>query len=151
MSERGDQADDDAQLVRSEEDLDVGTEWRDGGGARVRKVVESETVDALVPRGVEHADVDRQPGGPEDSGEIEQLPDGSISIPVFEEQLVIERRMVVRERIIVRTHVVTEQKRVEAELRRERVEVDVEDVDGDTVHVDAPHADARHADADRDG
>jgi uncharacterized protein (TIGR02271 family) len=53
-----------------------------------------------------------------------------VSIPVFEEELVITKRRVLRERIIVRKRVVTEQETVEADLRRERVEVDVQgDVD----------------------
>ena len=43
-----------------------------------------------------------------DSGEVEVLPDGSVSIPVFQEELVIEKRLVVRERVIVRKHTVTE-------------------------------------------
>jgi uncharacterized protein (TIGR02271 family) len=62
-----------------------------------------------------------------DSGEVETLPDGSISIPVFEEELVVTKRLVVRERIVVRkeTHVRTET--VEAELRRERVDVEVDE------------------------
>jgi stress response protein YsnF len=57
-----------------------------------------------------------------DSGEIETLPDGSISIPVLEEELVVTKRVIVRERIIVRRNVVTERRRIDAELRRERVE-----------------------------
>jgi uncharacterized protein (TIGR02271 family) len=59
-----------------------------------------------------------------DSGEIETLPDGAISIPILEEELVITKRIVVRERIVVSKEVETETQRVEAELRRERVEID---------------------------
>ena len=59
--------------------------------------------------------------GTQDSGQVETLPDGSLSIPIFEEILV--RRLVVRERIIVRKEVVSEQRRVGGELRKERVEV----------------------------
>ena len=89
---------------------------------------------SLVGRGIEQADVDRAAVGEADSGEIETLPDGSVSIPVFEEQLVIERRLVVRERIIVRKTVVTEEVPVTADLRRERVEVD-----GDAEVAEAVH------------
>jgi stress response protein YsnF len=59
-----------------------------------------------------------------DSGQVEQLPDGSVSIPVLEEQLVCEKRLVVRERIIVRKETVTENRVVEADLRRQHVAVD---------------------------
>ncbi len=55
------------------------------------------------------------------------LPDGSVSIPILEEELVVTKRTVVRERILIRKRTVTEHQRVEAELRRERVELDSED------------------------
>jgi hypothetical protein len=38
----------------------------------------------------------------DDSGRVETLPDGSISIPVLEEQVVVSTRTVVRERLVVR-------------------------------------------------
>ena len=59
----------------------------------------------------------------EDSGEIETLPDGSLSIPILEEELVITKRVVVRERIIIRKQIQKEQVLVETDLRRERVSI----------------------------
>lgn len=47
--------------------------------------------------------VDRAAAYDQDSGQIETLADGSILIPVFEEQLVITKRLVVKEREIVRS------------------------------------------------
>jgi uncharacterized protein (TIGR02271 family) len=47
-----------------------------------------------------------------------------VSIPVFEEELVVTKRRVLRERIIIRKRVVTEHERIEAELLRERVEIE---------------------------
>ena len=74
----------------------------------------------------------RSPEG--DSGEVETLPDGSLSIPVFEEQIVVEKRLVVRERVVVRRTTVYEEQVVAADLRRERVEIET---DGDVrVHED---------------
>ena len=61
------------------------------------------------------------PVGEDDSGEIEVLPDGSVSIPLFEEELVVTRRTVLRERVIVRKQLVSEWETVEADLRREQV------------------------------
>ena len=119
---------DGAEVVRSEERLVTGTETVETGRVRARKHVDRELVDQLVPRGVEHADLERHPVVEGDSGEVETLPDGSISIPVFEEQLVVEKRLVVRERVVLRKHTVYEEHRVEAELRKERVEIEV---DGD--------------------
>ena len=113
-------------LVRHEEEAVVETQRRALGSVRARKVVEPQPLTDVVPRDVEHADVDRVPAGEQDSGQIETLPDGSVSIPVFEEELVITKRVVVRERLIVRKHTVTEKTRIDAELRRERVEIDAD-------------------------
>ena len=99
----------------------------------MRKVVDVERAETVVPVGTEHADLERYPVGEVDSGEVEVLEDGSISIPVFQEELVIEKRLVVRERVIVRKHTVTEERLVEADLRRERVEVDVDPEVADRV------------------
>jgi uncharacterized protein (TIGR02271 family) len=67
--------------------------------------------------------VERVPAAEGDSGEVETLPDGSISVPVLEEELVVTKRVVVRERVIVRKRTTTERRRIEAELRKERVDL----------------------------
>jgi len=120
-------------VVRQEEELTVATSVREAGRIGVRKVVDHERASTVVPVGTEHADVERYPVTEADSGEVEVLPDGSISIPVFQEELVIETRLVVRERVIVRKHTVTEERVVEADLRRERVEVEVDPEIADRV------------------
>src|SRR5215210_7018536 len=85
------------EVVRSEEELRVGTAEHEVGRVRARKVVDSEHIEQVVPRYTEHADVERADAEPGDSGQMETLPDGSISIPLFEEELVVEKRVVVRE------------------------------------------------------
>lgn len=125
--------DDVTEVIRREEDLSVATETRDAGRVGVRKVVDHERAKTVVPVGTEHADLERRPPTETDSGEVEVLPDGSLSIPVFQEELVIEKRLVVRERVIVRKHTVTEDRLVEADLRRERVEVDADPEVADRV------------------
>jgi len=114
-------------MVRSEEELEVGVESRPVGAVSVAKRVETEHVGERVTRGVEHADIERADPAEHDSGEIETLPDGSVSVPVFEEQLVVEKRLVVRERIIIRKTTVEEEHLVEADLAREVVDVDAGD------------------------
>ena len=125
--------DDDTAVIRREEELRVGTSTREAGKVGVRKVVDSERTSTVVEVGTEHADFERQRVAEADSGEVEVLPDGSISIPVFQEELVIEKRLVVRERVIVRKHTVSEERLVEAELRRERVEVETDPEVADRV------------------
>ncbi len=117
--------------VRHEEELRVGTEETVVGSVRARKTTETDHVAEYVPRELEHADVERLEPVEGDSGEIETLPDDSVSIPLFEEQLVVTKRLVVRERIVIRKRTISEEHRVEADLRRERIEVD-----GDGVVVD---------------
>lgn len=129
MSDPGDRpgAETAAELLRHEEELRIGKESRELGAIRARKRVETEEVEELVPRQTEYADIERETPGGEDSGEIETLPDGSVSVPVFEEELVVTKRLVVRERVIIRKHTVTEDERVEAELRKERIEVEADE------------------------
>lgn len=130
-----DTSDDPAEVVLSEERLVVGTRTEQVGVARIRKTGHLETVQERVDRGVEQADTERVPvpDATADSGEVETLPDGSLSIPLFEEEIVVTKRLVVRERVVVRKHTVYEEQVVTADLRRERVEVEVE---GDLVVED---------------
>jgi uncharacterized protein (TIGR02271 family) len=112
-----------SELILHEEELDLDAVTREAGSVRARKRVEREEVSEVVPREFEHAQIDRVPAGEGDSGEIETLPDGSISIPLLEEELVVTKRVVVRERIVIRKETTTEQTRVTEELRKEHVEV----------------------------
>jgi uncharacterized protein (TIGR02271 family) len=118
----------DVGLVRHEEELGVETRERRIGSVRVSKTVDTQTFERSVPREVEDVDVERvPPAGDGDSGQIETLPDGSVSIPVFEEEVVVTKRLVVRERVIVRKRSFTEQHRIEEELRKEHVDIDHEE------------------------
>jgi uncharacterized protein (TIGR02271 family) len=110
-------------VVLREEQLTTGTEQHELGRVRAAKTVETEPYREGVTREVEHADVERTEVLEGDSGEVETLPDGSISIPVFEEEIVITKRLVVRERVIVRKRTVVEEHVVTADLRRERLDI----------------------------
>jgi stress response protein YsnF len=90
---------------------------------RITKDVDAERVAKYFPRDVEDIEMEHIDPNEEDSGEIETLPDGSLSIPILEEELVITKRVVVRERIIIRKQIQKEQVLVEADLRRERVSI----------------------------
>jgi len=114
----------DRGVTRHEEELVVGTRETEIGHVRARKTVEDHHVSHTFDRDVEHGDVERVAAVDGDSGQVEHLEDGSVSIPVFEEELVVTKRLVVRERIVIRKRVVSEQQVVEADLRRERVEIE---------------------------
>jgi uncharacterized protein (TIGR02271 family) len=119
-------------VTLAQEQLRVETETRPAGVVRARKEVDVDRVVTRVERGTEHADREREavadPNA--DSGQVETLPDGSLSVPVFEEQLVVTKRLVVRERVVLRKHTVYEEHEVSADLKRERLEVETE---GDVV------------------
>jgi uncharacterized protein (TIGR02271 family) len=114
-------------LVRHEEELDIDVVEEPVGRVRARKRIESREVSEDVDREFEDADVSREPAAEADSGEIETLPDGSVSIPLFEEELVVTKRLVVRERLVIRKRRRVETERVEATLRSERIEVEAEE------------------------
>lgn len=116
-------------LVRSEEELRVGTERRAYGGARLRKSVELEEVTRQVPL---HADFVQlhEVGVPDpeaDSGEVERMANGDISVPVFEERLVVYKRLVVTKRVLLaRERRLVGEQTVSDTLRRERIELEVD-------------------------
>ena len=117
-----------ASFVRHEEELRLGKRTQDVGSVRVRKGVAVEPVAEDIPRLIEYAgdNVERVAAREEDSGEVEVLADGSVSIPLLEERLVVSKETFVRERLIVRKERVHEDEHVEAEVRREYVDL-VED------------------------
>jgi uncharacterized protein (TIGR02271 family) len=124
----GRSAGEDAEVVRHEEELAVGTTPREAGSVRVRKAVDTYPIDKVIERNSERiTDASERVAASEgDSGEIETLPDGSVSIPVFEEELVVTKRVVVRERVIVRKSTVVDEHRIETDLRRERVDIEAD-------------------------
>ncbi len=131
MSER-EERDVRPSVVGGEEELELGTTVEELGAVRVRKDVDVERTEEVVPVESERVvdELERVPPGEDDSGEVEVLPDGSVSIPVFEEEVVVTKRLVVRERVVVRKTTKTEERRIEADVRKERVEVEAEgDVD----------------------
>lgn len=116
-----------AEVTRHEEELEARTEAIEVGSVRLRKTTDSEEQSEDVTREREEADCERTEPFEHDSGEIETLPDGSVSVPVFEEELVVTKRLVVRERVLIRKRTITESERVQATLKKERVEVDIDE------------------------
>jgi uncharacterized protein (TIGR02271 family) len=51
------------------------------------------------------------------------LPDGSVSVPVIEEETILVKRPVVKERVIIRKKSGTHRKRLTETRRREQVEI----------------------------
>ena len=114
-------------VVRHEEELlKIDTAWKGIGYLKARKLIDTVKVKDFMPRDVEHVDIARVAPTNEDSGKIETLDDGSISIPIFEEQVIVTKRIVLKERVIVSKRTVTERERIKVELRREHVSIDAD-------------------------
>jgi uncharacterized protein (TIGR02271 family) len=114
-------------VVRHEEELLVGAVPRDAGAVRIRKRVESNRVARDFDVAVDRFDVERVPAADDDGGAIETLPDGSLSVPLFGEEIVVEKRKVVRERVVLRKEVVVERARLEESRLVERIDAAVDE------------------------
>ncbi|MGI8507713.1 MAG: DUF2382 domain-containing protein [Gemmatimonadaceae bacterium] len=121
------QSADTTRLIRSEEELTIGKRQVRSGEIDVHKTVETEHVQRPVTLTREEVTIERRPVSAERiaSGDMGiQETDDEIRIPVIEEEVVMETRSVVKEEIIIRKHDVTEEKIVEADLRKERIDID---------------------------
>lgn len=114
---------DEARMTRSEEELAIGKRRVEAGEAYLRKRVETEHVSKPVTRTREEISVERRPVERAASGNVE-IGDQEIRVPVTEEEIVVEKRPVVKEEIVVTKRAVEETQNVEADVRRERVDVD---------------------------
>jgi uncharacterized protein (TIGR02271 family) len=114
---------DELRVQRSEEELLAGTRERVAGSVKVRKRVRTDRERLEVPIRREEVSVERVPA----SGEASEAQIGAdeISVPVVEDEVVVQKKPVAKEEIRVRKDVVHERQIVEEDVRRE--EVDIED------------------------
>jgi uncharacterized protein (TIGR02271 family) len=123
---RGRAGTDDA-MTRSEEELRVGTATEERGQARLRKWVETEHVSRTVPVSHDEARVVREPISPDNRDRALSGPDiseGAHEMTLSEERIVVGKETVPRERVRLEKETVTEDRPIEAELRKEHIEVE---------------------------
>ncbi|CAA9494572.1 MAG: hypothetical protein AVDCRST_MAG25-3587 [uncultured Rubrobacteraceae bacterium] len=113
---------DELRVQRSEEELRAGVREREAGQVGVKKSVRTERESMTVPKKREELSVDRVPMN--DEGAPGQIGDGEVSIPVVEEEVVVSKRPVVKEELRIKKAVVEEEEIVEADVRKEEVEID---------------------------
>jgi uncharacterized protein (TIGR02271 family) len=120
---------DDASVTLSEEQVNVGTESREAGRARLRKYVTTETQTVNVPVSKEKLVVERNPvEGRSTSGTISDNGEQVEEITLREERAVVDKDVVDVEEVRVAKEQVTETQQVSEQVRKEHAEVDV---DGD--------------------
>jgi uncharacterized protein (TIGR02271 family) len=114
---------DELRVQRSEEELLAGTREREVGSVNVRKRVRTDRERLEVPTRREEVSVERVPV----SGEVTEAQIGAdeASVPVVEDEVVVQKKPVAKEEIRIRKDVVHERQIVEEDVRRE--EVDIED------------------------
>ena len=112
-------------MVRSEEELAVGTRTKEAGRVRLRKHVVTEMVTKTVPVQKEVVSIEREAIRPSDAGTAGgDIAEDEQEIVLHEEEAVAEKRVVAKERVSLAKDVQTEQQEVNAEVRKEQVDVD---------------------------
>ena len=119
---RGSRDTDEGEIVRSEEELHVGTERVRTGTARLRKWVETEPVEMDVELQREKVQVHREPVNQVVTGA--EFREEEIEVPLHAEEAVVEKKTVAKERISVDRNEETTHERVTDEVRKERVAIE---------------------------
>ena len=124
----------DDAMTRSEERLDVGTQKRTVGKARLRKYVVTDTVTQQVPVSREEVRIEREPiteenidaalSGPE-------ITEGEYEVTLEAEEPVISKHTEPVERVRLEKETVTDSQRVSSDVRKERIESDVSDAESE--------------------
>jgi uncharacterized protein (TIGR02271 family) len=113
---------DELRVQRSEEELKAGTREREAGAMKVRKRVRTDREQLEVPTKHEEVTVERVPV--EGEATEAQIGEDEVTVPVTEEEVVVDKRAVAKEEIRLRKDVVEDTEVVEDDVRREEVEVE---------------------------
>ncbi len=111
-------------LYRSEEELAIGKRETSAGQVDIEREVETEHVRRPVELRHEEVEIERHPVGDGMHGREATFEEEEIRVPLSEEEAVVEKRPVAREELIVRKRPVEETEEIEADLRKERLEVE---------------------------
>ena len=113
------------RITLAEEELDISKRKVQAGEATVHKTVETEHVTRPVTLTREEVTIERRPVSGREASDVSIGKDDSeIRIPLMSEEAVVNKRPVVKEEIVVSKHAVTEDRNVEADLRKEQVDID---------------------------
>jgi uncharacterized protein (TIGR02271 family) len=120
---------DELRVQRTEEELAAGTRERQAGQLKIRKRVRTDRESIEVPTRHEEVSVERVPLS-EGTATEAQIGEDEVSVPVTEEEVVVEKRPVAKEEVRIRKDVVEDTEVVEEDVRREEIEVDDETTRG---------------------
>jgi uncharacterized protein (TIGR02271 family) len=117
----------DDAMTRSEERMDVGTRTEETGRARLRKYVVTENETRTVPVSHEEVRVEREPITDANVGRSLDGPaisEEEHEVTLHAERPVVEKETVPVERVRLDTQTVQDQQQVDADLRKEQIDVD---------------------------
>ena len=126
----------DDAMTRSEEQLDVGTQSRETGKARLRKYVVTETVTTQVPVSHEEIRVESVPitdANRDAAGAGPEISEEEHEVTLHAEEPVVTKRTVPVERVRLATETVTDTENVTEEVRKEKIETDLDDGTGRNI------------------
>lgn len=113
------------RMTRAEEELVVGKRQVRAGEVGLKKTVETEHVSKSIPLMHEEVEVERHAVGADSANRDDlEIGDKTIRIPLTAEEAVVQKRVVAKEEVVVSKHAVEGTKEVDADLRRERIDVD---------------------------
>jgi uncharacterized protein (TIGR02271 family) len=115
----------DDAMIRSEEELRVGTRQREAGRARLRKYVVTEMVTKTVPVSHEEVRIEREPITDANRDQATDGPDISEEeheVTLHEDEVVVDKQTVAKERVRMDTETVTDDREVTEEVRKEQIE-----------------------------
>jgi uncharacterized protein (TIGR02271 family) len=117
----------DDAMTRSEEELNVGTQRREAGRARLRKYVVSENVERTVPVQREEVRVEREPitdANIDDATDGPAISEEEHEVTLHAEEPVVDKRAVPKERVRLDKETVQEERQVSDTVAKEEIEVD---------------------------
>jgi uncharacterized protein (TIGR02271 family) len=115
----------DIRIPVAEEELDVVKRDREAGEVRLTKDVVTETKRIDVPVTREEVRVDRVPVSDREARTGEgAFKEDTVSVPIREEEIEVRKRPVVKEEVRLKKERVTEQRAAEADVRKERVDIE---------------------------
>ena len=112
------------RLTLAEEELRVGKRQVQAGEVSLHKTVETERVRETVQLMHDEVTIERRPVTDQNASRHVEIGENEIRIPLMAEEAVVEKRVVGKEEVVLRKHQVTENENIEADLRKERVDVD---------------------------
>ncbi len=132
-------------IQRSEEELRVGTRKSETKAVKIRKRVVTERQRLDVPKMREEVTVERVPvEGRDAAGLGAEISEDEIVVPVITEEVVVEKRPVVKEEIRIRKDVVHQEEVIEADVRKEEIDIDDQTTQRDHQRQDHPTGDRPH-------